>query len=179
MKILTEKEAITLTRPLIYTLVTSLNKKGRPNALGVSWVMRTSIKPLLMAISIDRRRYSHRNIQLHKEFVINYPNKDQARSAWICGVKSGRSIDKIKLAKITLVKSKKVKVPTIHDATVAFECKLIDKFKTGDHTIFVGKVLAMTGNPKKSKHLFVACDWRLIGLDKKGKSKLNLTKGTI
>jgi len=59
---------------MVYTVVTSLDEKGRPNARGVSWVMRTSFDPLLMLISIDHRWYSHGDIKKNGEFVINYPS---------------------------------------------------------------------------------------------------------
>ena len=164
MRILNETEALALTGPNAYTLVTSLDKNNKPNAMGVAWATRTSFDPILIMVSIDHRRYSHEGIQMHKEFVLNYPSEDQAEAAWICGTKSGRDIDKIKLAGLKLVNSKAVKVPTIDGVTVAFECKVVDQFETGDHTVFVGKVVGMSGNPDKPKHLYVASKFRLIAM---------------
>lgn len=60
--------------------------------------------------------------------------------------------------------SKAVKVPTIDGVTVAFECKVVDKFETGDHTVFVGEVVGMTGNPAKPKHLYVSSKHQLFSL---------------
>lgn len=164
MQNLNESEAIALSAPFPYVLVTSLDKNGRPNAMGVAWATRTSFEPFLMLISIDHRRYSHEGIQMHKEFVLNYPNEGQADAAWVCGTKSGRDGDKIKLAGLKLVDSKAVKVPTIDGVTVAFECKVVDKFETGDHTVFVGEVVGMTGNPAKPEHLYVSSKHKLFGL---------------
>jgi len=165
MQNLKESDAISLSAPFPYVLVTSLDEKERPNAMGVAWVTRTSVEPFLIMISIDRRRYSHQGIQMHKEFVINYPNTDQADAALICGTKSGRDGDKIKLAGLNLADSVAVKVPTIEGVTVAFECKVVDQFETGDHTVFVGKVVGTSGNPEKSKHLFVSSKFKLFGLE--------------
>ena len=164
MQNLNESEAIALSAPFPYALVTSLDKNGRPNAMGVAWATRTSFEPFLILISIDHRRYSHEGIQMHKEFVLNYPNEEQADAAWICGTKSGRDGDKLKLAGLKLVDSKVVKVPTIDGVTVAFECKVVDKFETGDHTVFVGEVVGMTGNPPKPKHLYVSSKHQLFSL---------------
>jgi len=164
MQNLKESEAIALTAPFPYALVTSLDKNGRPNAMGVAWATRTSFEPFLLLISIDHRRYSHEGIQMHKEFVLNYPNEEQANAAWICGTKSGRDGDKIKVAGLKLVDSKAVKVPTIDGVTVAFECKVVDKFETGDHTVFVGEVVGMSGNPAKPRHLYVSSKHELFGL---------------
>ena len=170
MQVLKESEALALTGPYPYTLVTSLDKNGQPNALGVSWVTRTSFEPLLILISIDHRRYSHEGIRMHKEFVLNYPSDDQAEAAWICGTRSGRDGDKIKLAGLKLIDSKAVSVPTIDGVTVAFECKVIDQFETGDHTVFVGQVVRATGNPSKPKHLYVSSKHNLFGLSGAGGS---------
>jgi flavin reductase (DIM6/NTAB) family NADH-FMN oxidoreductase RutF len=164
MQNLKESESIELSAPFPYALVTSLDKNGRPNAMGVAWVTRTSIEPFLVLISIDRRRYSHEGIQMHKEFVLNYPSEDQAEAAWICGTKSGRDGDKIKLSGLKLADSKVVKVPTIDGVTVAFECQVIDQFETGDHTVFVGKVVNANGDPDKPKHLYVSSKHKLFGL---------------
>jgi len=164
MQNLNESEAIALSAPFPYALVTSLDKNGRPNAMGVAWATRTSFEPFLILISIDHRRYSHEGIQMHKEFVLNYPNREQADAAWVCGTKSGRDGDKIELAGLKLVDSKAVKVPTIDGVTVAFECKVVDKFETGDHTVFVGEVMGMTGNPAEPEHLYVSSKHKLFGL---------------
>jgi flavin reductase (DIM6/NTAB) family NADH-FMN oxidoreductase RutF len=164
MKVLKESEAIALSAPFPYTLVTSLDKNGKPNAMGVAWATRTSLEPFLMLISIDHRRYSHEGILMHKEFVLNYPSQDQADAAWICGTKSGRDGDKIKLAGLKLVDSVAVKVPTIEGVTVAFECKVVDHFDTGDHTVFVGQVVGTSGNPDKSKHLYVSSKFKLFSI---------------
>jgi flavin reductase (DIM6/NTAB) family NADH-FMN oxidoreductase RutF len=164
MQVLSESEAIALSGPFPYTLVTSLDKNGRPNAMGVAWATRTSLEPFLIMISIDHRRYSHEGIQMHKEFVLNYPSEDQAEAAWICGTRSGRDGDKIKFAGLNLVDSTAVKVPIIEGATVAFECKVLDQFETGDHTVFVGKVVGTSGNPNKPKHLYVSSKHKLFGM---------------
>jgi len=173
MQVLKESEALALSEPFPYALVTSLDKNGRPNAMGVAWATRTSIEPFLILISIDHRRYSHEGIRTHKEFVLNYPSEDQTEAAWICGTRSGSDGDKIKLAGLKLVDSKAVKVPTIEGATVAFECKVVDQFETGDHTVFVGKVVGMSGNPDKPRHLYVSSKHRLFGMSSDGKSSLD------
>lgn len=164
MKILKESEARALTAPFSYSLVTSLDKNGRPNVLGVSWTTRTSHDPFLILISIDPRRYSHEGINMHKEFVLNYPCQDQADAAWICGTKSGRDVDKIEISKLKLIESVAVKTPTIDGVTVAFECKVVDQFITGDHTVFIGNVMCFRGNPDKPKHLYVSSRSELFSM---------------
>lgn len=76
MKILEDSEAIALSAPFPYALVTSLDMKERPNAMGIAWIARTSFDPFLIMISVDKRRYSHDGILNNKEFVLNYPSED-------------------------------------------------------------------------------------------------------
>jgi flavin reductase (DIM6/NTAB) family NADH-FMN oxidoreductase RutF len=49
--------AFSFTSPLPYTLVTSADREGHPNVMGVSWVTKTSFSPFLMVISIGHCRY--------------------------------------------------------------------------------------------------------------------------
>jgi 3-hydroxy-9,10-secoandrosta-1,3,5(10)-triene-9,17-dione monooxygenase reductase component len=83
------------------------------------------------------------------------------------GFVARRDGDKIKLAGLKLVDSQTVKVPTLNGVTVAFECKVVDQFDTGDHTVFVGEVVGMSGNQDKPKHLYVSSEHKLFGLSGK------------
>jgi len=42
---------------------------------------------------------------------------------------------------LTPISAKKVKAPAIRECVGHVECVVEDKFKTGDHTIFVGKIV--------------------------------------
>ncbi len=83
-------------------------------------------------ISIAPERYSHVGIELHKEFVVCYPSAGRETGAMICGTLSGREGDKLAKAGWTIVRSQKVRPPTMKDSTVAFECKVIDSHVAGD-----------------------------------------------
>jgi flavin reductase (DIM6/NTAB) family NADH-FMN oxidoreductase RutF len=76
--------------------------------------------------------------------------------------KSGTDTDKIKEAGFSLVDSIAVKAPIIDDVTVAFECKVIGQFETGDHTVFVGEVVATRGDLTKIKHLYATSDYKFL-----------------
>lgn len=169
MKTLTEEQAFALATPCPYTLITSLDKNGKPNAMGASWITRVSFDPCLIMISIAPGRYSHEGIEHHKEFVVNYPSTEQEGGAWVCGTKSGRDGDKFRDAGLSLIDSTVVKAPTINGATVAFECKVVDEITAGDHTLFIGQVVAMRGNPDRSPHLFITSNYKLVPVDNSGK----------
>lgn len=122
----------------------------------------------MIAISIGHARYSHECIEYCKEFVLCFPSEDQKEGAWLCGTRSGMDIDKFKAAGFKAIPSKAVKPPLISGSTTAYECTVVDKVETGDHTLYIGEVMATHGTPEKTKHLYSIHYRKLVSLDYKG-----------
>ncbi len=76
--------------------------------------------------------------------MVSVPHKGMVDDVWIAGSLSGPS--KLKHMNITLVPSKRVKTPSIKEALANIECKVIDSRDYGDHTFFIGEVVAYTYN---------------------------------
>jgi len=131
-----------LFAPRLAVLVTSVDKNGKPNIITLSWAMPTSFDPPLVAISVGARRYSNELISGCEEFVVNIPSISILDKVKLCGSLSGRTADKFAEAGLTSIDSKKVRPPRIKECVAHLECKLVGKFQTGDHTIFVGRVVA-------------------------------------
>jgi flavin reductase (DIM6/NTAB) family NADH-FMN oxidoreductase RutF len=121
-----------------------------------------------MLVSIGKNRFSHRSIKESKEFVICYPNVDQEQGALYCGTHSGKNGDKLARSGLFTMPSTKVRPPTIKDCTAAFECKVVSAYDAGDHTLFVGEVVAVMGDPGRPKHLFVTTGKKMVAMDQKG-----------
>ena len=136
------KEAWRRKYPERTVLVVSISKDGKPNIITVGWNMPTSGKPPMIAISIGHTRYSHKLISETGEFVVALPSEDMLDALILCGTRSGREVDKFKATGLTPVKAKYVKPPLIAEATVNMECRVVASLETGDHTIFVGEILA-------------------------------------
>lgn len=58
--------------------------------------------------------------------------------------------------------------------TVAYECRVIDHVETGDHTVFIGEVVAKYGDHDRTKHLYSIHYRKLISMDCKGNLKFDL-----
>ena len=132
--------------PRLTVLVTCAREEGRPNIITLSWTMPTSIHPPMVAISIGKERYSHDMIKESGEFVINVPTKDIESEVWVCGTASGREVDKFKETNLTAEKPKKVNAPCIRECPINIECKVTGSIESGDHTIFIGKVVALSAD---------------------------------
>jgi flavin reductase (DIM6/NTAB) family NADH-FMN oxidoreductase RutF len=174
MRELSKNEAITLSSPLPFALITANDENERPNAIGVSWVTITSWDPWLFIVSIAPERYTHTCIEHSGEFVINYPSENLARAAWKCSTQSGKKADKFGEFGIEAVPALTVKPPRIAGSTVCVECKLIDRFTTGDHTIFVGEAVAASGDPDQLRHLYCIHYTKLVSLDNRGSGDFEL-----
>jgi flavin reductase (DIM6/NTAB) family NADH-FMN oxidoreductase RutF len=174
MKELDRNEAFELASPFPYVLAVTLDKRERPNIIGLSWWMFTSLDPLMIAISVGHKKYSRECLEHHREFVLCFPSEEQARDAWLCGTKSGRNIDKFQETGFKPVHSKVVKPPTIDSATVAYECKVMKQVETGDHTLYIADVVATQGDPQKVNHLYSIHYTKLLSIGSTGIINLEL-----
>ena len=77
-----------------------------------------------------------------KEFTVCIPSFLQAKDTLFCGAHSGWKVDKLSKTKFVVLPAKKVITPLIDGSLACFECKLIDKMETSDHTIFLGEIVA-------------------------------------
>jgi len=132
-----------LLHPMHTVLVSCINgKTGKANIITLAWAMPTSAKPTMVAMSISPKRYSHRLIKKAGEFVVNIPTMRIVKQTLFCGRISGSKCDKFKEAPLTPAPAKKVGAPIIKECVAHLECKLVQTIPTGDHTLFVGEVVA-------------------------------------
>ena len=134
--------AYRLLHPRHTVLVTCSDKTGRANIITLAWSMPTSFDPPMVAISIAPKRLSHKMIEATGEFVVNVPTMKIVKETLFCGRVSGRRRDKFKETHLTPLPAEKVCSPIIKECVAHLECKLVQKTVTGDHTLFIGKVLS-------------------------------------
>lgn len=133
--------AYRLMHPMHTVLVSCVGNSGKPNITTLAWAMPTSVSPPLIAISLAPGRHSHSLIEESGEFTVNIPTLELLQAAYACGSLSGRSFDKFKRANLTPLPGKKVKAPAIRECIAHMECEVDGQMTTGDHTIFIGKIL--------------------------------------
>uniref|UniRef100_A0A7V3ZZF0 Flavin reductase family protein n=1 Tax=candidate division WOR-3 bacterium TaxID=2052148 RepID=A0A7V3ZZF0_UNCW3 len=134
--------------PAMVVVVTTIDNKGIPNACTVAWSMPVSINPPLIAIALQKRHKTTRNIEETGEFVLNIPGKNLLELAEKCGSESGWRVNKFEKYNIKPIPSKFTKPPKIADALGYVECKLYAKYEGGDHYIFVGEILLAEADEK-------------------------------
>lgn len=131
-----------LLHPMHTVLVSCMGKDRKPNVTTVSWATPTSHDPPLISISVSQKHHSHKLIDETQEFIVNIPTLEILQAVYACGSLTGRSFDKFRKAGLTPVPGRKVKAPAIRECVAHLECTVEDQFATGDHTVFVGKIVA-------------------------------------
>jgi flavin reductase (DIM6/NTAB) family NADH-FMN oxidoreductase RutF len=111
----------------------------RVNGMTASWVSQVSLNPLLLMVSIAPSRYTHDLIKESEVFAVNVLTSDQVDLGKRFGFASGRRVDKFAgLEFITAATGS----PILPQAYAYFDARLVDTFPAGDHTLFVGEVVA-------------------------------------
>jgi len=141
MKRVEKLDALKQTKhPHIVTFAIGKDEDGKYNPITLEWFMRTSINPLMFAISIGHTRYSYKCFQKNRFFNLVFPSKQQSKETILFGSKSGRDMDKLAESGLNYFAGRLAKYPIIKDAAAVYECKIVTQVRSGDHTIFVGEV---------------------------------------
>ncbi len=142
----TQKEPVwpNLLFPSPVVLVTCLDEeKGGANIITLAWASNFSLNPPTIGIGVGTARYSYRLIDKSLEFVVNIPSKKHLHETDLCGVVSGKKVDKFSATKFTAVPATKVRAPLIKECPVSFECRVSEISDSGSHGIFLGEILVM------------------------------------
>ena len=136
-------EAFRLAYPKIVCLITAADpSKENDNIITLAWTTAISFNPPIFGVSIGPTRYTHKLIKQSEEFGVNLPSMDIVDKVLFCGRNSGKTVDKFKKTGLTPIPAKKIKAKLIKECVANFECKVIDVQSYGDHSLFVGQVVA-------------------------------------
>lgn len=130
----------------VVVMATCVGKEGRPNIITLGMYMSISSRPPMVCIGVAPGRHSHGLIEETGEFVVNVPSIGLEEQMHYCGVKSGRDVDKFAETGLTPVPSLKVGPPRIEECFGHLECRVVQSHVCGDHTLFVGEVVATSAD---------------------------------
>ena len=140
-------KAGTMLAPVPPALI-SCGTLQRPNVMTAAWTGIICTEPTLVYVSIRPSRLSNELIRKTGEFVINVPTVELAKAVDLCGVKSGRDVDKFKLAGLTAEKCSVVSAPQVAQAPISLECKVKEITSFGTHDMFLAEVVAVDADDK-------------------------------
>lgn len=105
----------------------TVKSEEKTNTMTIGWASFGTIwsKPILM-VMVRRSRYTYGLIEEAKDFTVSIPvGLDLKKALSYCGTYSGRDVDKIKGANLTLKKAKSIESPIIKECSYHYECKIL------------------------------------------------------
>lgn len=139
-----------ILNPVPVVMVTSRGKDGKDNVFTVGWVGTVCTKPPMLSISVRPERLSHKYISETMEFTVNMPTSKLTKAVDYVGVRSGKTVDKIKEMNFTMREGTNVSSPYIDECPVSIECKVKTVLQLGTHDCFIAEVVGSHVN----KNLF-------------------------
>ncbi len=112
-------------------LLTSKSKDGKVDTMAIGWgtIGIEWGRPIFTAF-VREGRLTRSNLDECPEFTVNLPFGEFDRKTMaFCGSRSGRDVDKITEAGLTLVDPVKVSVPAIREFPLTLECRILYRQK--------------------------------------------------
>ena len=122
-------------------LVTTRSSAGE-NVMAAEWTYLVSYEPMQVAVVIGPRRATHAAIVETGEFGVSLAADDQNALASFAGGVSRRETAKLTADAFSTRPGEVIGAPLVEGAVAQMECRLVGRLDVGDHTIFVGEVVA-------------------------------------
>ena len=123
------------------TLVTTA-WRGNYNVMPAAFVTPISFDPPFIGLAVHPSRHTHDMIKYSEEFALNIPSRELLHHCQYLGSLSGRDANKLELTKLPTFRARQVDAPLLEGCVGYIECGVEDAYTIGDHTLFVGKVVA-------------------------------------
>lgn len=136
------RDSVSRKYPEQVAIAIAKDPQGKHNPITLGWMMCTSGKPPMLAISVAPPRYSYQAIRHSRQFVLAFPSVAMAAETLHFGTVSGRDEDKLATQGTRTQPATEIDSVLLMDAVANFECVLEHEFTSGDHAIFVGRVVA-------------------------------------
>jgi len=139
------RDALRLLAPGPVALISTMYR-DHPNLMTAAWLLPLSLNPTLIGVAVQPSRLTHEFITKTDQFAVNIPNVDLISAVHLCGLRSGREGDKFVAAKVNTEDAIAIETPLVAECVGHIECGVFDRLTVGDHDLFVGRVLSVTGD---------------------------------
>ncbi len=129
--------------PVPAALVSVRGKDGRSNLLTIAWAGTICSDPPMLSISVRKSRFSHPILMETREFVVNLTTADMLRAVDLCGVISGRDVDKWEKSGFHEEEASVVKAPLVKESPLSLECRVTQVLELGSHDMFLAEIVAV------------------------------------
>lgn len=136
------EEAIATKYPEQVVVAIARDASGKDNPISVGWTTIVSGRPPMLAVATNLRAHTTAAIRHSGAFVVAFPSADMGEEVVYFGTHSGRDGDKLAATGSPTSPAAEIDCVLLDDAVANFECVLEADVETGDHALFVGRVVA-------------------------------------
>jgi flavin reductase (DIM6/NTAB) family NADH-FMN oxidoreductase RutF len=133
---------------------------GRRVGLTATAVCSVSAEPPQLLVCINRQAETHEVVRRSAAFAVNLLAHDQQRLAEIfagtAGIYGERRFDQAAWATL------RTGAPVLSRSLASFDCRLVEQVTAATHSIFIGRVEAVTFEPEREPLVYLEGDYGLI-----------------
>ncbi|MFQ5666608.1 MAG: flavin reductase family protein [Candidatus Binatia bacterium] len=118
------------------TIVTTVGKDGAPYGLTATAFTSVSLEPPLVLVCIDKGSESYPHFEASRVFAVNFLAAEDEHLSQRFAVSGGDKFSALP------VRRGETGAPILSGALGYLDCRTVDIFDGGDHTIFLGQVEA-------------------------------------
>jgi flavin reductase (DIM6/NTAB) family NADH-FMN oxidoreductase RutF len=130
------------------------------NGFTASWLMQSSFKPPLIVNCVNQKSISHQMIKNSGVFTISFLEEGQKDLAQKFFKQMRRVGNKFEDVEFYLSETG---CPIISDSLGYIECQVVDAVMKGDHTVFIGEVIAAGVHREGKQILLETTGWQYGG----------------
>lgn len=112
----------------------------RPNLITVAWTGVVNSDPPMLSVSIRPQRHSYAQIRESGAFCLNLIDRRLCKAADLCGVRSGRDVDKFALCGLTPREVEGFPAPALAEAPAFLCCRVDRVIPLGSHDLFLARI---------------------------------------
>jgi flavin reductase len=129
-----------------------------PRGMTANSFTSVSLDPPLILVCINRRAAVHQAISDSGSFTVSFLSADQEHVARYFA-DHGRPRGKDEFAGVGWSPAPRTGTPVLRDALGWLECELASAYEGGDHSVFLGSVVASGSGPERDALLFYCGDF--------------------
>lgn len=139
-------------------VLVSTSWRGNTNVMPAVFVTPLSIDPPLIGVAVHPARHTHDMIKFSEEFALSVPTRQLLHHCQYLGSVSGTELNKLELTGLPTFRARKVEAPLLEGCVGWIECGVHDAVTVGDHTLFVGKVVAASAEKDAFEDAWLLAD---------------------
>jgi flavin reductase (DIM6/NTAB) family NADH-FMN oxidoreductase RutF len=160
--LLDERAKKTMLRKIPHGLyICGVKDDDNLNGFTVSWLMQSSFEPPLVVNCIKRETGSHEMLKKNGVFSISFlenGQKDMAAKFFKPQSRVGNKFEDVEF-----YEGEATGCPIISDSLGYIECKVVDSVEKGDHSVYVGEVIAAGIHREGEPLLLESTGWQYGG----------------